>query len=55
VGPNGSGKSNVAEASRFVLGEQSMKSNALERGEDLIWGGSPGLVRGKPSGREGDI
>lgn len=26
VGPNGSGKSNVAEAFRFVLGEQSIKS-----------------------------
>jgi chromosome segregation protein len=26
VGPNGSGKSNVAEAFRFALGEQSMKS-----------------------------
>jgi chromosome segregation protein len=25
VGPNGSGKSNIAEAIRFVLGEQSMK------------------------------
>ena len=25
VGPNGSGKSNIAEAFRFVLGEQSIK------------------------------
>ncbi|HET8581084.1 MAG TPA: AAA family ATPase [Candidatus Paceibacterota bacterium] len=40
VGPNGSGKSNVAEAFRFVLGEQSMKSMRSKKGEDLIWAGS---------------
>ncbi len=45
VGPNGSGKSNVAEAFRFVLGEQSMKSLRSKKGEDLIWGGSPGTPR----------
>jgi chromosome segregation protein len=40
VGPNGSGKSNIAEAFRFVLGEQSIKSMRGKRGEDLIWSGS---------------
>jgi chromosome segregation protein len=45
VGPNGSGKSNVAEAIRFVLGEQSMKSMRGKRGEDLIWNGSQSVGR----------
>lgn len=45
VGPNGSGKSNVAEAIRFVLGEQSMKSMRTKRGEDLIWNGSQSAPR----------
>ncbi len=50
VGPNGSGKSNVAEAFRFVLGEQSMKSMRSKKGEDLIWGGSPTLGRANRAG-----
>src|SRR3989344_5332992 len=52
VGPNGSGKSNVAEAFRFVLGEQSMKSMRSKKGEDLIWGGSPALPRMNRAGGE---
>lgn len=45
VGPNGSGKSNVAEAFRFVLGEQSMKSMRGKKGEDMIWNGSNEIPR----------
>jgi chromosome segregation protein len=45
VGPNGSGKSNVAEAFRFALGEQSMKSMRGKRSEDLIFAGSHEMPR----------
>ncbi len=45
VGPNGSGKSNVAEAFRFVLGEQSFKSMRSKKGEDLIFNGNDAAAR----------
>lgn len=40
VGPNGAGKSNIADAIRWVMGEQAMKNVRAKKNEDVIFNGS---------------
>ena len=45
VGPNGSGKSNIADALRWVLGEQSYSTLRARRSADMIFAGSQQRAR----------
>ncbi|MDP3970971.1 MAG: AAA family ATPase [bacterium] len=40
VGPNGSGKTNVADAMRWVMGEQALKLIRIKKSTDAIFAGS---------------
>ena len=46
VGPNGSGKSNIADALRWVLGEQSGRLLRARKLDDIIYAGSGKRARG---------
>lgn len=45
VGPNGAGKSNIADALRWVLGEQAYSMLRARRTEDMIFAGSEQRAR----------
>ncbi|HUS69317.1 MAG TPA: chromosome segregation protein SMC [Anaerolineae bacterium] len=45
VGPNGSGKSNIADALRWVMGEQKYRTLRARRSDDMIFAGGQGRSR----------
>jgi len=45
VGPNGSGKSNLADAIRWALGEQTLRTLRVRRSEEMIFGGTASRPR----------